>query len=226
MNKFLQVAVLSAALGIGNAWAQSLDKSDQKLLTDLAMANMAEIETAKLALQKSRSDRVKSFAQQMVDDHTKGLDEVRKVAAARNVTLPNELDARHKAMASKLEKMSGDQFDRSYMEQAGVKAHQEAHKLVTKAESSAKDSEVKSLATRLQPTIHQHLNNAEQLNAAIRGGSTAGASGTQGSSGSGNRDSGRQPADEADNRTPGSTGGNKPDSGSRTDKGETRPERR
>ena len=218
MNNFMRVAVLSALLGVGSAWAEGLVKADQKMLTDLAMANMAEIETAKLALQKTQSDRVKSFAQQMVDDHTKGLEEVRKVAAARSLTLPTELDAKHKAMAAKLEKLSGDKFDRSYMEQAGVQAHKEAHQLVTKAEASAKDSELKALATRLQPTIHQHLNNAEQLNAAIKGGSpTMGSSGTQGSTGSGNK-----AQTKADGHDHGTTGGNKPDSSTR----DTKPERR
>ncbi len=214
MKSLMRAAVLAAVLGQGAAWADNLGKADQKLLTDMAMANMAEIETGKMALQKTRNDKVKSFAQQMVDDHTKGLDEVRKVAAARSVTLPTGLDAKHKEMAAKLDKMSGDQFDRSFMEQAGVKAHKEAHALVTKAESSAKDSEVKALAARLQPTIHQHLNNAEQLNAAIKGDTLAGSSGTQGATGSA-----RQPADEADQRAHGTTGGNKPDSG-------TKPERR
>lgn len=185
MNNFMRVAVLSALLGVGSAWAEGLAKSDQKLLTDLAMANMAEIETAKLALQKTQSDRVKSFAQQMVEDHTKGLEEVRKVATARSMTLPSELDTKHKAMAAKLEKLSGDKFDRSYMEQAGVKAHKEAHQLVSKGESSAKDSEVKALVTKLQPTIHQHLNHAEQLNAAMKGSTTVGSSGTEGAAGSG-----------------------------------------
>ena len=217
MNNFMRVAVLSALLGTGSAWAEGLAKADQKMLTDLAMANMAEIETARMALQKTQSDRVKSFAQQMVDEHSKGLDEVRKVAAARSLTLPTELDAKHKAMADKLDKLSGDKFDRSYMEQAGVQAHKEAEQLVAKAESSAQDSELKSLATRLKPTIHQHLNNAEQLNAVIKGGTTTGSSGTQGSTGSGNAQH-----DEAANRNPGTTGGNKPDAGTRSGKPERR----
>lgn len=224
MNKFMRVALLSTALGAGGAWAQELAKADQKLLSDLAIANMAEVEHARTALQKTRNERVRQFAQQMVDDHTKGLEEVRKVAAARNVALPSELDARHKAMASRLDKLSGERFDRAYMEQAGVAAHKEAHQLVTKAASSARDSEVKALASRLQPTIHQHMNSAEQLHAAIKGDTMAGDSGSQGRSGN-------AAPDEASSRTPGTTGGNKPDSGARPDirpdaKPETRPERR
>lgn len=228
MNKFMRVALLSAALGAGSAWAQELSKADQKLLAELAVANMAEVEHARTALQKSQSDRVKKFAQQMIDDHSKGLEEVRKVAAARNVTLPNELDAKHKAMDQRLDKLSGERFDQAYMEHAGVAAHKEAHQLVTRAASSAQDSEVKALAGRLMPTIHQHLNNAEQLQAAIKSGSMAGGSGTQGSSGSGGNsgNSGNRAnstTDDAANRASGTTGGNKPDSSTRP---EPKPERR
>ncbi|XLZ68081.1 DUF4142 domain-containing protein [Massilia sp. SR12] len=228
MNKFMRGALVCAALGAGSAWAQELAKADQKLLAELAVANMAEVEHARAALQKSRSERVKQFAQQMVDDHTKGLEAVRKVAAARNVKLPTELDAKHKAMANRLDKLSGERFDQAYMEQAGVAAHKEAHQLVSRAAASAQDSEVKALAGRLQPTIHQHLNNAEQLQAAIKGGSMAGSSGTQGSSGN-------NAADDAGSRSSGSTGSNKPDSSNRPDwkpdsrpdtKSDPRPERR
>ncbi len=215
MNKFMRVALLSALFGAASAWGQELAKADQKLLTDLAIANMAEVEHGRSALQKTQNEQVKKFAQQMVDDHTKGLEEVRKVAAARNVTLPTTLDAKHKAMADRLDKLSGESFDRAYMEQAGVASHKEAHQLVTKAASSARDSEVKALASRLQPTIHQHMNSAEQLHAAIKGDTMAGDSGNQGRSG--NATSG-----EASNRSPGTTGGNKPDSGTR----DTKPERR
>lgn len=178
--------LLAALFSVGAAYAQSLAKSDQKLLKDMAVANMAEVEAGKLALQKSQNDQVKSFAQQMVDDHGKGLDEVKKVAAAKNVTLPSGLDSKHKAMARKLEGLSGARFDRAYMEQAGVKSHHDASNLVSKAESSAKDGEVKALAVKLQPTIRQHMGNAEQLSASIKGSTAMGSSGTRGTEGSSN----------------------------------------
>lgn len=125
-------------------------------------------------------------------------------------------------MAKRLDKLSGERFDQAYMEQAGVASHKEAHQLVTRAAASAQDSEVKALAGRLMPTIHQHLNHAEQLQATLKGGSMAGSSGTQGDSGnSGNRDN--NATDDAANRAAGTTGGNKPDSSTRP---EPKPERR
>jgi len=185
-KRYLGVPLLAVLMGMGSAYAQSLAKADEKALKDMAIANMAEVETGKIALQKSQNAEVKAFAQQMIDDHTKGLDEVKSVAQAKNVTLPNEPDAKHKAMAKKLQAMSGEKFDKAYMEMAGVKSHKEAHALVVKTQANAKDADVKGLAAKLQPTIDQHMGHVDQLAASIKGmksGTAMGASGT-GSTGS------------------------------------------
>ncbi|GGZ03264.1 DUF4142 domain-containing protein [Pseudoduganella plicata] len=178
-KSFLGVPLLAVLMSIGAAHAQSLSKADEKSLKDMAMANMTEVEAGKLALQKSQNAEVKTFAQQMVDDHTKGLDEVKAVAQAKGVALPTELDAKHKAMAKKLEGMSGEKFDMAYMQMGGMKSHKEAKAIVTKAQSSAKDSDVKGLAAKLQPTIDQHMGHVQQVQASLKSGGTAmGASGS------------------------------------------------
>lgn len=162
MNLKICGAVL--ALAAANAsYAQSLNKGDQQILNDLAQANMAEVATGKLALQKSESADVKKFAQQMVDDHTKGLQAVQDVAKAKNVTLPSEPDAKHKKMADHLNSLSGAAFDKAYLENAGVKDHKEAHAKVVGAQKQATDPQVKALAAQLQPTIDQHLQTVQGL---------------------------------------------------------------
>jgi putative membrane protein len=155
------------------------------MLEQLAQGNMAEIEAGKIALQKSQNTEVKTFAQQMIDDHTKGLQEVQSVAQSKGVTLPAEPDAKHKAMASKLNGLSGDAFDRTYLRQAGVDDHKKTHALVQKVQSQAKDADVKALAAKLEPTVAQHLTHVTQLNASIKGATASGGSGTEGASGSG-----------------------------------------
>ncbi len=183
-KSFLGVPLLAVLMSVGSAHAQSLAKADEKSLKDMAMANMAEVEAGKLALQKSQNAEVKTFAQQMVDDHTKGLDEVKAVAQAKGVTLPAELDSKHKAMAKKLEGMSGEKFDMAYLQQAGVKSHKEAKTLVTKTQSNAKDADVKGLAAKLQPTIDQHMGHVQQLEASLKGGGTAAGASSTGKTGS------------------------------------------
>ncbi|NHZ88397.1 DUF4142 domain-containing protein [Massilia sp. CCM 8733] len=141
----------------------ALASADRKIVTDLAMANMAEIESARTAQTKSQNDDIKKYAQQMIDDHTKALGEVRQLAQTKGVTLPSTLDRAHQARADKLAALSGDAFDRAYMAQAGVAEHKKTHSMLTKAQGRAKDPDIKALLTRMTPTVEQHLNAAQEL---------------------------------------------------------------
>lgn len=140
-----------------------LNAGDEKALKDMAQANINEVAAAKIALSKAQSSDVKAFAQKMVDDHSAALTKVQTVAKDKGVTLPTEPDASHKAMAEKLEKESGDAFDKMYMENAGTKDHK---KVLSKLESDAKnikDPDVKALADAHTPVVEQHLKSAEQM---------------------------------------------------------------
>jgi len=161
----------TGASGAAGATASSakLSKGDEGILKDMAMANMAEIEGGKLAQSKGQSAEVKSFGQQMIDDHSANLKEVQALAQARGVTLPTEPDAKHKAMAAKLEKMSGADFDKAYMKQAGVQDHKTVHSKLMAASKKAKDPEVKALVDKTEPVVAQHLKSAESASTAKSG---------------------------------------------------------
>lgn len=164
--------------------AASLNKADQKIVRDMAMMNMAEIETARMAQSKSQSDMVKTYAQRMIDDHSKALTEVQQLAQAKGMTLPTELDKAHKAKGAKLAKLSGEQFDRAYMAQAGVADHKKAHNKLQSAASKARDPELKALAGRIHPTVQDHLKTAQEHDSHMKAGAT-GSSGSAGMTGSG-----------------------------------------
>jgi putative membrane protein len=176
LKTLLGVAVATAMLGTAPAYAQAgaekpgapmgLSKGDQKIVMDLAQGNMAEIECAKLAQKKAQDENAKTFAQQMIDDHTKGLGEVQQLASAKGMTMPTEADKQQKAMVDKLSAMSGDAFDKAYMAQCGVSAHKKMHSSLASAEKKAKDPDVKALVTRLEPTVEQHLKAAQQMGSA------------------------------------------------------------
>jgi putative membrane protein len=166
---------MSGASGAAGAAASggSMSKADQKILMNMAQANINEVEAGKLAQSKSQNDQVKSFAQQMIDDHSKALTEVQTVAQQKSVTLPTEPDAKHKAMAAKLEKMSGDAFDKAYMSQAGVADHKKVHSMLVADSKRAKDPDVKALAGKMTPVVEQHLKSAQQM-PTPKSGTTAG----------------------------------------------------
>ena len=169
----------STASGTGTMGGPALSRSDQKMIKDMAMANLSEIEAARMAQGKTQSEQVKNFAQQMIDDHTKALGDVQQLAQAKGVALPTEPDRKHKRMAQRLAALSGDAFDRAYMDQAGVADHKKTHGLLQKAQSKAKDPDLKALAARTMPIVDQHLNSAQQLHKDTARGSSR----TQGTTG-------------------------------------------
>jgi len=150
-----------------------LSAGDEKAIKDMAMADMAEVETGKLALSKSQNAEVKAFAQQMVDDHGAALQKVQAVAQQKGVTLPTELDKKHKDMSAKLEKMTGDAFDKAYMANGGVKDHKDTLAKLNADAKKIKDPDVKALADQHKPVVEQHLKAAMQMPAA-KSGTTAG----------------------------------------------------
>jgi predicted outer membrane protein len=76
-------------------------------------------------------------------------------------------------MATKLEKMSGDAFDKAYMAQAGVADHKKVHSMLMSDAKKAKDADVKALATKMAPVVEQHLKSAQQM-PAPKSGTTSG----------------------------------------------------
>ena len=129
---------------------------DLAFMNDAAPGGMAEVELGKLAAAKSQNVEVKSFAQQMVADHSKAGEELKQLAAQKKVSLPPDLMPAHKQLMEKLTKLSGAEFDQEY-----VKAMVEAHKKdVTAFESvsqTAGDADLKAFATKTLPTLKMHL---------------------------------------------------------------------
>lgn len=170
----------ATASGTG-ASGTALSSGDRQIVMNMAQQHMAEIETSRMAQTKSQNAQVKNFAQQMIDDHTRALGEVRQLAQSRKLTVPSELDRTHKARVNRLARLEGEAFDRAYLAQAGVSDHKKSHDMLRKAEARAKDPELKALAARTLPIVDQHLNSAQQLHK-----NTATGSGrTQGTTGSG-----------------------------------------
>ena len=101
------------------------------------------------------------FGQRMVDDHSKAGNELKSLAAQKNVTLPTALDQQHQADVDKLSKLSGAAFDREYMSMM-VKDHQEDVAEFERQAANGADPDVKSWASRTLPTLREHLKMAQE----------------------------------------------------------------
>jgi putative membrane protein len=155
-----------------------MSQADEKMMKDLATTNMAEIQAAKIALDRSKDEQVQKFAQKMLEDHSKAHEKVQDLAQIKNVALPADLDGRHQAEIKKLSNLSGDKFDKAYLERAGVSDHKQAMELLERIEKRAKDPQLQAIATDLKPTIREHRQMATQMvksDAATTSGSPDGA---------------------------------------------------
>ncbi|MBV9087493.1 MAG: DUF4142 domain-containing protein [Acidobacteria bacterium] len=140
----------------------SLSAADQNFVKKAAEGGMAEVELGTLAKDKASSSDVKQFAQRMVDDHTKANDQLKSIASQKGMTLPTDLDAKDKALKDRLSKLSGDQFDKAYMDNM-VKDHSKDVSEFRKESASAKDPDIKSFASQTLPTLEEHLKMAREV---------------------------------------------------------------
>jgi putative membrane protein len=149
-----------------NQTAKSSGSRDHTCIMKAAQGGMAEVELGKLAADKASSDQVKQFGQKMVDDHGKANDELKTLAQNKNITLPADLDAKDKALKSRLEKLSGASFDRAYM-QAMLKDHRADVSDFRKEANSGLDPDVKAFASKTLPTLESHLKLAQDDSKAV-----------------------------------------------------------
>ena len=159
MTRLLMMAVLLSA---GSAYAADPATADRDFYAKAAAGGMAEVETGKLAQVKGNSGAVREFGEMMVRDHTKANDKLKQIAGRKNIELPTEPDAKHKAKKQELEAASGAAFDSAYME-AQVADHEATESLLKRQIESGTDAEAKAWAREALPTVTAHLKRARAL---------------------------------------------------------------
>ncbi len=136
--------------------------SDKKFVRDAAQGGMAEVELGKLATEKASSEQVKSFGQRMVDDHSKANEQLKQVASEQGIQLPDKLNAKDEMTKEHLSKLSGEQFDKAYMNDM-VKDHTQDVADFKRESSSGMDPQVKDFASQTLPTLESHLRQAKEI---------------------------------------------------------------
>jgi uncharacterized surface protein with fasciclin (FAS1) repeats/predicted outer membrane protein len=161
---------MNAQTGSGaNRGMMKMSSDDRKFMMIAAMGGMAEVEMARLALQKSTNESVKQYAQKMIDDHTMAGEELMRLASMKGVALPAQSDAKQMAMMAKMQKLSGAEFDMMYVKEAGVKAHESMEKLYMKESMSGKDADAKAFAAKTLPAVRMHLQMARDMMMSMKG---------------------------------------------------------
>jgi len=118
-----------AAVGTAGDAGRDVSNADRDFVREITAANMAEIQGAKLALERASDSNVKKFAQMMVTDHTQAGEKLKAVASQHNLVAGNAEAEKNpvEAFANK----TGADFEREYADKM-VDAHQD---MVDKLES-------------------------------------------------------------------------------------------
>jgi putative membrane protein len=121
--------------------------ADEAFVKEAAKGGLAEVEFGKLATEKASNDRVKQFGQKMVTDHSKANDELKPIAASKNIQAASELDSKHKATYDRMKAMSGATFDRAYVSDM-LRDHEKDVAAFRKESTSGRDPDVKAFAAK------------------------------------------------------------------------------
>ncbi|WIY54020.1 DUF4142 domain-containing protein [Devosia sp. YIM 151766] len=129
-----------------------------------SVSNMFDIESSNLALEKSRRDDVRAFAEQMVADHTKAGDEMATAAAEEGVMPASQLDQQHQKLLDDLNDLDGEAFDAAYI-LAQQQAHDDAVALFEGYSTNGAAGPLKEFAAATLPTLQEHQAHARDLSA-------------------------------------------------------------
>jgi len=152
--------------------AKHMTASERMFIRKAAEGGKAEVELGKLAQEKAASPEVKQFGERMVNDHSKANDQLKEVAQKEGVTLPTKLDAKDAATKARLEKLSGEAFDRAYMKDMVADHKTDVAEFEREARSGS-DPDLKAFAQKTLPTLREHLRMASDAAAKVGAASAA-----------------------------------------------------
>ena len=154
---------LSAQDPVRNAYKKNEEKADKDLvdkdvaefLVKAAEGRLMNVNGGKLAVLKGSTSEVRNYGQLMVKEETSMLDELKKVAAERNITLPDGVSDKKREGQMDLSEEAGKDFDEQFikMMQTGL---EHDIKLFEKA-NSISDAGIVDFSKKYLPVMQSHL---------------------------------------------------------------------
>lgn len=146
---------------------QDMDtKRDAEFAVAAADGGLLEVQLGELAVSQGGAASVKKFGQSMIDDHSKANEELKALAAKKNITLPTSLSDKNQKKYDELSGKSGVEFDRAYASFM-VDDHKEDIEEFKKEAEKGHDADVKAWASGKIPVLEHHLMMAQAANSEV-----------------------------------------------------------
>jgi putative membrane protein len=164
-----RIAIAAGALAVATAAIAADTKPTDPQIAHIAYtADAIDADAGKQALDKSKNEAVRAFAQQMVGDHTAVNEQALALVKKLNVTPEDNATSQSltkgaKAEREKLASLDGAAFDKAYVDNEVA-----FHKTVNTALSqtlipNAQNAELKALLEKGLKLFETHLQHAEAL---------------------------------------------------------------
>lgn len=135
----------------------------ESFASQAAIIGKAEIELGQLAIKNTQDEKVRSYAERMVKDHSAADKKLKAIAAKENLQLPQSLDKEHESLKTQLQGLKGEDFDRAYVK-AMANGHDKAVALFESASQQPQmPQDLKQFAASTLPTLEQHKDMAHSL---------------------------------------------------------------
>lgn len=164
--RYLALLILSLILAVpvaANAQASPLSEQDAQLLQDAAVTGSFEIQASQIALQSATQERVKEFARLMLLEHELISADLKSIADAKKVVLPNDLDNETRDQLSELQQLKGPDFDKRFIEYVAVGAHKKALERFRTVHKQTNDAQIRTFAAETAERLQQHLDEANKV---------------------------------------------------------------
>ena len=162
---FLSTAALaqSAAEKTGVNSTLGIAPKTEDFIKEAATSDMLEIDAAKIAEQKGNATE-KTFAAQMITDHTKTSTELKGlVSGDMKAAIPTALDDSSQKKLDKLKNAKPEDFASEY-DPMQVSAHKDAVSLFERYAKGGDDPKLKDWAGKTLPALQHHLEMAQDMN--------------------------------------------------------------
>lgn len=136
----------------------------QEYATMAAASDLYEIESARLATERTQNAGIRELAQMIVTDHERSTAELRTAAqqAQPPITVSPEMNPEQQADMEALRSATATEFDRLYLEQQ-VAAHRKALNLVQHYAQNGDAAPLRQHASTVAGPIQTHLERARTL---------------------------------------------------------------
>jgi len=152
--KLFAYAIPLAIVMSGSAYAQAMTSAEY--VAAAGAGDTYEIQSSQTVLQTTQDPKIRSFAQMMIQDHTKSTAKIKMAALTAKVKPKPMLMPAQAEMLTQLKAETGTARDQAYIAQQ-KQAHQQALTIHQSYAEGGKNVALKMVATNTVPVVQHHI---------------------------------------------------------------------